>query len=185
MKNTKLSGRYAAALYDFAAGQKLEDAIFEDMQLLSTVFHENRQLCVVIESPVMPADKKENIIHAIFDGKVNDVTMQFLLLILKKRREPALAGIFDSYVQYYYQSHNIKVATVTTAVELDAELSASIKQLLEEETHASIILREVVNPKIIGGLILHVDDFLFDASIIGHINKLRAEFSRNLYQANF
>ncbi|MCQ2263795.1 MAG: ATP synthase F1 subunit delta [Bacteroidales bacterium] len=185
MKKTKLSGRYAAALYDFAVEQHCEDAVFQDMQLLTSVFNENRELRVIIESPIMPAEKKEAIFKALFEGKVNPISLQFLLLILKNRREPALTDIFDNYIQCYYRSHNIKIATVTTAVEMNDQLIGEIKKLLEEQTHSTIILNQVVNPKIIGGVVLHVDDFLFDASILGRINKLRAEFSHNLYQTNF
>ncbi|MCQ2280351.1 MAG: ATP synthase F1 subunit delta [Bacteroidales bacterium] len=185
MKKTKLSGRYATALYAFALEQKNEETVFNDMQLLTQVFRENRDLRVIIESPIMPAEKKEAIFHALFQGKVNEITLQFLLLIIKKRREPALTDIFENYVQCYYRNHNIKIAKITTATEMDEKLMAEIKAILEEQTHSTIILNQVVNPKIIGGIILHVDDFLFDASIIGKINKLRAEFSHNLYQTNF
>ncbi|MBO4645551.1 MAG: ATP synthase F1 subunit delta [Bacteroidales bacterium] len=185
MKKSKLSSRYAGALYDFAEEQTKEEKVYRDVVLLNQVFKENRELRVIIESPVMPADKKESIFNALFSGKIEPITLQFLLLILKKRREPALMDIFYFYEQDYYRHHNMKSATLTTAVELPEHLLQEIQKLLEEETHSTIRLQQVVNPKIIGGLILHVDDFLFDASISGRINKLRAEFSKNLYQQNF
>jgi len=185
MKKTKLSGRYAAAMYDFSVEQHLEEDVFADMKLLRQVFSENRELRVIIESPIMPAEKKEAIFKALFNGKVNDITLQFLLLILKKRREPSLGDIFENFVQIYYRRHNIKLATVTTAVEMDAPILSEIQKILEDQTHSTILLTQVVNPKIIGGVIVHVDDFLFDGSIIGKINKLRAEFSHNIYQTSF
>ena len=185
MKKTKLSGRYAAAMYDFAVEQHFEEDVFANMKLLRQVFSENRELRVIIESPIMPAEKKEAIFKALFNGKVNDVTLQFLLLILKKRREPSLGDIFENFIQIYYRRHNIKIATITTAVDIDDALMEEIKHLLEEQTHSTILINKVVNPKIIGGLIVHVDDFLFDGSIIGKINKLRAEFSHNIYQTSF
>lgn len=171
MKKTKLSSRYAVALYDFALEQKMEEAVFQDMQLLLQVFTENRDLRVVIESPVMPAEKKVAIFDALFSGKISEISLQFLQLIIKKRREPALSDIFENYIQCYYRSHNIKIATITTAVPLNEQLAASIQGILEEQTHSSIILKQVVNPKILGGLVVHVDDFLFDASIQGKDRK--------------
>ena len=59
------------------------------------------------------------------------------------------------------------------------------KGILEEQTHCTIILKQVVNPKLIGGFVVRVDDFLFDASLLGRINRLKSEFSHNLYQVGF
>ena len=52
MKKTKLSGRYAAAMYDFSVEQHFEEDVFADMKLLRQVFSENRELRVIIESPI-------------------------------------------------------------------------------------------------------------------------------------
>ena len=185
MKKSKLSGRYAKALHDFAMEQNREEEVYHDILLLNEVFMENRELRVVIESPIMPADKKDAIFEALFNGKISAISMGFLKLIITKKREPALMDIFDNFVQCYYTNHHIKSATLTTAVKLEPELLSQIKAILEEQTKSTIILHEVVNPKIIGGLVVRVDDYLFDASIIGRINKLRTEFSHNIYQANF
>lgn len=185
MKRTKLSGRYAAALHGFSIEQHQEEEVYQDIQLLSTVFKENRELRVIIESPIISADKKVAIFDAIFKGKITDITLGFLRLIISKRREPALMDIYENLIKCYYQTHQIKVATITTATEMNDALLAKIKGLLEEQTKSTIILNQVVNPKIIGGIIIHIDDYLFDGSIIGKINKLRAEFSHNVYETQF
>lgn len=185
MKKTKLSGRYATALHQFSLEQGREEDVYQDILLLQNVFAENRELRVVVESPVMPAEKKIAIFDAIFEGKINSITAGFFKLIITKRREPALVDMFDNFVECYNANHHIKIATLTTATQLEDALLAQIKALLEEQTRSTIIIKQVVNPKIIGGVIVHVDDFLFDASIIGKINKLRVEFSHNLYQTKY
>lgn len=185
MKKTKLSSRYAAALHQFAVEQQQEEAVYKDVLLLADVFAENRELRVVIESPIMPAEKKLAIFDGIFSGKISDITFGFLRLIIAKRREPSLTAMFENFVECYYISHNIKVASITTATEMPAALLEQIKGMLEEQTHSTIIVKQIVNPRIIGGIIIHVDDFLFDASIVGKINKLRVEFSHNLYQTKY
>lgn len=185
MKRTKLSGRYAEALHQFALEQNQEEAVYADIQLLDTVFKENRELRVVIESPIMPAEKKNAIFNALFDGKISNISLGFLRLIITKRREPALSDIFANFIQCYNRHHHIKVATITTAVQMNDTLLEQVKKLLEEQTKSTILLKQVVNPKIIGGIVIHVDDFLFDGSIIGKINKLRTEFSHNIYQSQY
>lgn len=185
MKNTKLAGRYAKALHDFAIEQNVEEAVYQDILLLKKTFVENRELKVVIESPVIVAKKKETIFKEIFQQNISKITLDFLVLIIEKRREPELTIIFEKFIECYYQQHNIRKAKVTTAVELNPALLNEIKSLLEEQTHSTILLEQVVNPRIIGGLVVKVDDYLFDASLLGKINKLKAEFSQNLYQTNY
>lgn len=185
MKNTKVAGRYAKALHSFSLEQNVEEAVYQDILLLKNVFEENRELRVVIESPVIVSKKKESIFKEIFADKISKITLDFLVLIIEKRREPELTTIFEQYIACYYLQHNIRKAKVTTAIALNDELIGEIKKLLEEQTQSTIILEQIVNPKIIGGLIVKVDDFLFDASLLGKINKLKSEFSQNLYQTNF
>ena len=84
MKKTKLSGRYAKALHDFALEQNREEEVYQDILLLNKVFKENRELRVVIESPIMPADKKDAIFEALFNGKISAISMGFLKLIITK-----------------------------------------------------------------------------------------------------
>lgn len=185
MKNSKLAGRYAKALHQFALEENQEEIVYKDILLVQSVFQENRNLHVVIESPVIVADKKYKIFEELFHDKISKITAEFLKLIIKKRREPALMSIFENFIQCYFDNHHIKKATLTTAYPLDNKLLEDIKQLLSDQTHSTIILQQVIDNKIIGGVMVQVDDFFFDASILGKINKLKAEFSQNLYQTNF
>ena len=185
MKSTKLAGRYAKALFDFAHQQEEIEAVNNDLALVKSVLKENSQLKAIIESPVIFPDKKNDIFADLFSGKISKTTFGFLSLIIKKKREPSLSTICDEYLKLYNIHHNIKIAHITTAVPLSEELAAALKQLLEEETHATIQLQEKIDENIIGGILVRIDDFLFNASILAKINKLRAEFSHNIYQAAF
>lgn len=185
MKSTKLAGRYAKALFEFARQQGEIERVNKDLALVKAVIKENHELKAIIESPIIFPDKKNDIFSDLFSGKISDITFGFLSLIIKKKREPSLGAICDEYLILYNIHHNIKIAHVTTATPLNPELAASLQKLLEEETHATIQIQEKVDENIIGGLLVKIDDFLFDASILSRINKLRAEFSHNVYQAAF
>lgn len=185
MKSSKLASRYAKALFEFAKQNGQIEKVNEDLSLVKSVLKDNHDLKAVIESPVIFPDKKNDIFAAVFNGKLCDITFGFLSLTIKKKREPAIIAICDEYVKLYNIHHNIKIAFVTTGQPLSSELAEALKQLLEQETKATIQLQQVVDDKIIGGLLVRIEDFLFDASIQSRINKLRAEFSYNVYQAAF
>ena len=57
--------------------------------------------------------------------------------------------------------------------------------LLTEQTGATVVLTEAVDPDIIGGFVIKMDDYYLDSSILSKINRLRQEFSQNSFQVQF
>lgn len=185
MKSTKLAGRYAKALFDYAQQQDKIEQVNSDLILVKNVIKENRELKFIIESPIIFPDKKNNIFSNIFDGKICDLTFGFLSLIIIKKREPALTAICDEFLALYNDYHNIKIVQVITASPLSPTLIEEIKRRMEKKISATVLIQEKIDPNIIGGVVIKYDDFLFDASITSKINQLRSEFSQNVYQAAF
>lgn len=185
MNSSKLATRYAKALFEFAKEKDLIQKVKEDLVLVKSVLKENYELKLIIESPIVLPDKKNAIFAGVFADKLSDTTFGFLSLTIKKKREPALITICDEYVRLYNKFNNIQVAFVTTVQPLSPALADAIKKLLEEETQSTIELQQILDDKIIGGLKIQIEDTLFDASILSSINKLRDEFSHNVYQAAF
>ena len=113
------------------------------------------------------------------------MTYSFLDLMLHKKREPALPSICDEFLKLYNEYNHIKVATLISAQPMSEELVQRIKTLLEEQTHYAIQLTCKVDASLLGGIMIEMDDFRFDATVLSRINKLRQEFSQNIYQVNF
>lgn len=185
MKNPKLSGRYAKALFDFATEKNLVEEVNSDLQLFAQTLKENRELQVLLRNPIIEANQKHKIFESIFNGTLHDTTYQFLEVLLKKRREPALDTICDEFFKLYNAAHNIRSVLIATATPLSEPLKNKILALLTEQTHATIELQEIVDPYLIGGFVIKMDDYYLDSSIYTKINKLRQEFSQNNFQVQF
>ena len=185
MKNQKLSGRYAKALFDFATEKNLVEEVNSDLKLFAQTLKENRELQVLLRNPIIEANQKHKIFESIFNGTLHDTTYQFLEVLLKKKREPALDTICDEFFNLYNAAHNIRTVLIATASPLSESLKGKILALLTEQTHASIELQEFVDPYLIGGFIIKMDDLFLDSSIVSKINKLRQEFSQNNFQVQF
>ncbi len=185
MKNPKLSNRYAKALFDFAGERNQIEEVFGDLQLFANTLKENRELQMLLRNPVVPPNQKHQIFESVFNGTLHETTYQFLDLLLKKRREPDLDTISEGFFKLYNQAHNIKTASIVTAQPLSDELKSKIVSLLTEQTHATIELKESVEPSIIGGFVVQMDDYFLDTCILTKINKLRQEFSQNSFQVQF
>ena len=185
MKNPKLSSRYAKALFDFAGERNQVEEVHGDLQLFANTLKENRELQVLLRDPIVQPHQKHSIFESIFNGTLHDTTYQFLDVLLRKKREPSLDTICEEYFKMYNAAHNIKPVTVITAEPLSEALRGKITAMLTEQTRATVELKESVDPDIIGGFIIQMDDYYIDSSILSKINKLRQEFSQNAFQVQF
>ena len=75
MQNTKLSNRYSKALLDLALEQNVLDEVYNNMKQLTMMVDENRDLQLLLKSPIVKADKKIEIFKI--------VSTQFLFSIFK------------------------------------------------------------------------------------------------------
>lgn len=185
MKNPKLSSRYAKALFDFAGEKNQVEEVHGDLQLFANTLKENRELQVLLRNPVVQPHQKHQVFERIFNGTLHDITYQFLDVLLRKKREPSLDTICNEFFKLYNAAHNIRPATITTAKPLGETLRNKIVALLTEQTGATVVLTEAVNPDIIGGFVIKMDDYYLDSSILSKINRLRQEFSQNSFQVQF
>lgn len=185
MNNPKLSGRYAKALFDYAGEKNQVEEVYHDLQLFANTLKENRELQVLLRNPVIEANQKHKVFESIFNGTLHDTTYQFLEVLLKKKREPALDTICDEYFRLYNAAHNIHPVTITTASPLSEQMKKRVLAILSEQIDGTVSLQELVSPDLIGGFVIKMDDYYFDSSILSKINKLRQEFSQNNFQVSF
>lgn len=181
MYNPRLSIRYAQALFDLSAERGEVEAARKDMELLLAVCNENVGLRQMLSSPVINADKKISVMRALFSEKISKLSMAFVEIIIRKRRESLLFQIAGKFGELFLRYMNIKTARVISAVPLQADVRGELLTLLEKQTGSEIILEEEVNTGIIGGLIVKIENRLFDDSIRKKLQNLRKEFSVNVY----
>lgn len=185
MRVKLLSKRYAKALFDLAVELNILEKVNSDLRLIGKVFSENRELRVIIANPVIDAYKKINILNKLFEGKVQELTIKFLRLITTKGREKYIQYISEAFNGIYKEYKNILSVNLTTAQRAEKVITDDIINKLHEATSMNIELTEKVDEDIIGGFIINFQDYRYDASIINQLNKLKKEFSENLYETKF
>lgn len=178
-KGSRVSSRYAKSLLDLAIEQGSLESAYADMLLISKTCLNSRDLVVMLKSPIIKTDQKINILDAIFKNKVSELTIKFVNIITSKKREYLLDEIAHSFVHQYKVLKHTSVAVVTTAMPLTAEQSKAIEAIVAEHFGGNIEIESHVDPEIIGGIILRVDDKQVDASVISKLRELKKVFSHN------
>jgi F-type H+-transporting ATPase subunit delta len=185
MNNPKVNIRYAQALFDLALERNEIETARKDMKMIDSICNQNPDLMVMLNSPVISSDKKLSVMHMLFSGKIDKMAMGFVNIIIRKRRDAHLNHIAQKFEDLYLDYKNIKKAVVTSAIPLSENLRQSIKKALEDQTKGTIILNEVVDPEVIGGLIVKVGNQLYDDSLRQKLVDLRKEFNVNTYIREF
>lgn len=184
MQNPLLASRYAKSLVDLAAEKGQLEAVRADMQALQQITKSNRDVVALLKSPIIKPDKKQKILAAILEGKVNTITAAFIHLLVAKGRESNLPEITTEFARQYNVLKNISKVKITTAVSLDAAILGDIKKKVEAGTDKKIEMETVVDPELIGGFVLESEDRLYDASVLRDLNDIRKQFTQNIYTPN-
>jgi len=185
MHGTKAAIRYARSLYSLAAERNELDAVYQDLFLLGQTIGENRDLALMLQSPIIKSDKKADILNMIFEGKLGLTTMAFLNLITRKRREMHLEEIARQYVRLHLENNNIEEALLITAVPVDEAFKSKIIALVEQHTHHKVVLEVKTDATVLGGFVLRFGDKQIDTSLQRDLQLLRREFDKNLYVKDY
>lgn len=185
MSYTKITIRYAAAFFDLAEEKGIIDNAYEDMTMLGDICASNHDFVRMLQNPVINADKKNKVISKIFGTSMNKMSLSFISLMIRKRRERYLPSIAEAFSDLYKASKGIKTAYVTSAVELAAQDKAGILEILSKLTDKKIELIEKTNESLLGGFVINLDNFQIDQSIASKVKQLKKDFAKNLFVRGF
>lgn len=177
MKSSKSAPRYSQALLDLAIEQGKLDAISADMKYLAEVCNDNHELELMLESPVVRADKKIAVLNAVFD-QFDMVTKAYLELIVKNGREgilPQIAASFDAQLKEY---KGIVPVKLISAKPLDAGVKKNILSKIEGSVKGTLEVTEEINPDLIGGFIVRMGDTQIDASVASQLGQLKTRLTK-------
>lgn len=165
--------RYAVALFNAAVKQDIAEQIHEDLTSFIELLRSNRQFTGFLKSPEIVTEYKKHVIVESLGERTAGLFIQFLMLLIDKKRLVNILEIADAYRQLFEQLQGILEAKVVTAVELDADLEQKTVEKLEKETGKTIRIRKTVDPDIIGGMIVILEDNIIDGSIRHQLEEMR------------
>lgn len=173
MIERRIVRRYATALFNAASKAGLVDRIESDLGLISYTFENSPRLIESIASPLIPEKVKREVARSIFEGKVHETTLNYMYLLIEKRRAEAISVTEEEFVLLANEARGIIRADVTTAVELDADHQKALAARLSEFTGKNVSISLIVDPDIKGGVMVKIGDRLIDGSIRGQLAALR------------
>jgi F-type H+-transporting ATPase subunit delta len=182
MSVTRIASRYAKSLLELAIDQNTVEPVHADMDTLRSAAR-NRDLYLLLKSPIIQGDKKIAVLHALLENKINPLTMAYLDLLVKKGREMYIPEIAAEFVTQYKTLKKITSVRVISAAPLSESVLDSLRTKLlgSGQTTVNLEIETVVDPNLIGGFVLEFDNKRYDASVANKLVELKSEFLKNQY----
>ena len=177
MLTSQLALKYAQAIYEIATEKAMLDQVEKELKLVEATIAGHEELAHLIYHPLVPAEAKKQTISQIFAEELNVFVRNFILLLIDKRREPALPAIIREYIRLANEARNIAEAEVITARELSPEQQAALAGKLSKVTGKNIVLKTTIDQELLGGVVVKIGDKLIDGSVARQLKALKAALS--------
>jgi F-type H+-transporting ATPase subunit delta len=164
---------YARSLLELANERNQVDEVGQEMAGLRQVVEENPTFAVFLADPGIGATERTATLDKVFRGRVSPLVMNFLGVLNNKGRLRLLGSIAQAFNDLLdEQKGNVEV-DVTVAQRLTGDQLEQVRQRVSGALGKNAVVHQYVDPEIIGGLVLRVEDRLIDASVKYQIEAMR------------
>jgi len=170
---------YAGTLLEMANERQQTDTVSADLTSLQEVLSENPTFREFLRDPSISENERAETLKKVFDGKIVPLLGYFLQLLNVKRRLGDIDQIADTYQDLLDQQNGKIEVDVTVAEKLSDEQLEQVRQKVSATIKKDAVIHQYVDESIIGGMILHVQDQLIDASVKTQLAAMKKQLLEN------
>lgn len=176
MASTIIARNYAETLLALAqrhGGDKAMDEYGTAIDEVAELLRREPLVRDFLETPRVGVDAKKKALEASFKGRVPDLFVRFLVVVVEKRRQMLLEEIAEQYHHLVDEVRGRARAHIRLAREADQTLKKEIVTSLERRLGKPIVPTFEVDPTLIGGIVVRVGDEILDGSLGRRVTGLR------------
>lgn len=164
---------YAVSLLELAeqAGQVRE--IEAEVLQLAEIAMQEPKLLTLLSNPRVPMARRQVTALKIFKGRVNDLTLKFIQVLVERERFEELPGIAAAFLAQVHERYNEIEVDAIVATPMSEELTARLSEALHKRIGRKPIIHQHVEPSQVGGIKLRVADYLVDGSVSTQLRLMR------------
>jgi F-type H+-transporting ATPase subunit delta len=175
----RVAAVYAEALYEAAAGANAQAAARADVESLQKVLQEYPKFGRLLADPKGDLQAREEMLRRTFEGRVEAMTLNFLLVLSRRWRLGDLAAILGAYVELDNARRlGRREVEVVSATDLDGGLLEQIRQGIASWGGFEPVVRVKQDPSLLGGLMIRIGDQQVDATVKGQLERLREQLKK-------
>ena len=170
----KLIHTYAYSLLSVISDKKEYDAYISQMAAVSTVFIESEELVKFVMNPLISMQERYGLVSDILGKiKVNQDVRHFVHILVDNQRINLIGKISDKFVELIREKTKVTLVKVYSVYPLDEKTKQAISQNLEKIAKQSVEIQCEIEPSILGGLQIHMNNQVIDYSLKGQLEQLK------------
>lgn len=171
--------RYGTALFELALENNQMDVMLDEVVGLKNVLSEEPEFIDLISNPKIAMNDRKKVIEDIFNGKISEYIIGMIDLIIKKNRQNILLQILDDFISKVNEHKGVVIADITVCEPLTQSQQSNLINRLETLTKKTIILKQQVDPSIVGGVVIRIGDRIMNYSVKGMLGAMSKSLLHN------
>ena len=172
MSVERIAETYSSAIFELGQESGLLPQFDTDLSYVQDLFSTHEELRQILINPMLEIAGKKKILQQIFGGEVHPLIMNFLNVMVDRRRSPYIMETARAYVKRSRESRGILEAKVTVIEPLSEAMREKVLRKLQEIT-GKCVIEEHVDPSILGGMVIQVGDTRIDGSMARRLEELK------------
>lgn len=160
-----LADVYAAALFELARQVEQVPDVQAELAELARLEAEDAGFAAFLGSAAISTDQRCESLERMLRGRVSDLTLNTLLVMNAHGRVHLLAALSRAFTLRVEHAAGEVECVAATAVPLTDGEKAAVRELAGEISGKRPLVEFVVDPTLLGGLVLSVGDYRFDNSL--------------------
>lgn len=173
MRQAGIFSKYALALSAIAQENKELAAVKENLDALTKIFDEKREVVGFLKHPGISRHKKNVFIDELSEKfDFSKTTRGFIKLLCRERQINCFAKIAAKYNTIMMAVNKKIKVKVQGVYGQDKKMLAEIKKILSEKLEREIVLEFSENRDLIGGFRIFAQGHVFDCSLKGELEQI-------------
>lgn len=156
---------YGRALFEAAKDTDKIDVILSELEQIRDLFHSEPELFELFNTPVIAGAKKKNAMEAIFKGKVSTEVLNFLFILIDKKRTRNFEKIVHQYSELIDDSEGFAAGVVLSVEALTEEQIQSFNEKTGKLLRKNVKLENRLDGSLLGGVKIFIEGKVIDASV--------------------
>lgn len=170
--------RYAESLFDLAKEMGQVEAYSKDINLIRTVFESDPCFVPFFSHVLIEDEDKCVLLDKSFKGQVNDYVVNFLKLLIRKKRMRYVMEIIEAFKVLTNEYFGILEGVLYANYDISIDEVKEVEKAISKKENKTIHLRVVKDPSLIGGIKVEINNRVFDGSIKNKVALLKKELLR-------
>lgn len=155
---------YAKALFLLTQEERTTETVADQVRMLKRILNENPKYIQLLDTPALAKEEKIFLIDQAFSSLDGNL-LNLIKILCEKHAVYQFRSMADVYAALYDESRGIERVEAVTAVAMQKQQLAALKKKMESITGKTVVIRNTVDPSVLGGMILRYAGTQLDGSI--------------------